>query len=107
MAFDEAKVLQDLTEQKSTFQSAYLHEWRAPYTRFLQRRITDILKDAEAFIDSLPKRRRDWPEEDASIIHGYRRLAAGYAQEVELCVLGIGVYAQVEEDGIFIFKGSQ
>lgn len=107
MAFDEAKVLQDLTEQKSTFQSAYLHEWLPPYTRFLQRRIKEIVADAQSFISTLPKNRRDWPEEDSSIVHGYRRLAAGYTQEVELCGLGIGVYAQVEEDGIFILKGSR
>lgn len=107
MAFDEAKVLQELTEQKSAFQSAYLHEWLPPYTRFLQRRIKEVVEDARSFISSLPNARRSWPEEDACTVHGYRRLAAGYAQEVELCALGIGVYAQAEDDGILILKGSQ
>lgn len=106
MAYDEEKALQNITEQKATFQSAYLHEWQAPYTRFLERRIREIVVDAMSFISSLPKNRHVWPEEDRAIIHGYRRLAAGHAQEVELAVLGIGVYAQVEEDGIFILKGS-
>lgn len=106
MALDEARVLRDLTEQKATFQSAYLHEWQAPYTRFIERRIKDIIGDVKSFISSLPNKHRDWPEEDRTIVHGYRRLAAGYAQEVELCALGIGVYSQVEADGMFILKGS-
>lgn len=107
MAYDEAKLLQDLTEQKAAFQSAYLHEWQRPYTLLLERRIKEFVADAESFIASLPKNRQGWPEEDRSIVHGYRRLAAGCAQEIELCALGIGIYAQVEEDGIFILKGSQ
>lgn len=107
MAYDEARVLQDLTEQKATFQSAYLHEWQPPYNRYLERRINETVLDAQTFIDSLPKSRREWPEEDRCIVHGFRRLAAGYAQEVELCALGIGIYAQAEEDGIFILKGYQ
>lgn len=106
MAYDEAKLLQDLTDQKTAFQSSHLHEWRPSYTRFLERRIQEIVQDAHTFISTLPKSRRSWPDEDHCIVHGYRRLAAGYAQEVELCALGIGIYAQVEEDGMFILKGS-
>lgn len=105
MALDEAKVLLELTEQKAAYQSAHLHEWQAPYKRFLERRIKEIIEDAQSFISTLAQNRRNWLEEDLCIVHGYRRLAAGYAQEVELCALGIGIYAQVEEDGVFILKG--
>lgn len=107
MAYDEAKALRDLIDQKSVVQSVYLHEWQPPYSRFLERRIMDIVEDAQSLIRSLPKKRREWAEEDNLIVHGYRRLAAGYAQELELCVLGIGIYAQAEKDGIFILKGAQ
>lgn len=107
MAYDEKKVLRDLEDHKTTTQSVYLHEWRPPYTRFLEGRILQVVEEAQSLIITLPKKRREWPEEDQITLHGYRRLVAGYAQELELCVLGIGVYAQVEEDGMFILKGAQ
>lgn len=105
MKLDETDAMKNLVDQKKTTQEVYLHEWQVPYIKMVEKHLQKTISEAQDLISRLPLNRRKWEEDDEETIHGFRRLAAGYAQEIELCQLAEGIYTQAEEDGILILKG--
>lgn len=107
MSFQENATIAALSEQKATFKSAYREEWQDAYISWIHRRIAEKVSDTLDFINTLPHRSpASWDEDISEDIHSRRRIIAGYFQEVELCCFDEDIYAQVEQDKMFILKGA-
>lgn len=107
MSFQENTTISTLSEQKETFKSAYREEWQEAYISWIHRRIAEKVSDTLDFINALPHRSpASWDEDILEDIHSRRRIIAGYLQEAELCCFDEGIYAQVEQDKMFILKGA-